>query len=116
LKKRIIIFLLSVLSIGIISSCTDTKKPEETDSQSLKIIIFQGLNYRVTDEKVDDQGIEQKVGEVKSYSNKSGEHYVEDVFSNAYQIGTELYKIKDNNVIEVIAVKTENTYLKAVKR
>ncbi|NOU98545.1 hypothetical protein [Paenibacillus planticolens] len=116
MKKRLIIFLLNVLLLGILSSCTDTKKPEVSDSQSLKIIIFQGLNYRVSDEKVDDQGIEQKVGEVKSYSNKSGEHYVVDAFSNAYQIGTELYKIKDNDVKEAIAVKTEDTFLKAVRR
>ncbi|OPA78682.1 hypothetical protein BVG16_12530 [Paenibacillus selenitireducens] len=87
------------------SQTADTDKPAPLNNQSLKIIIFQGLNYKVTNEEINDQDIEQKVGEVKSYSNKSGEHYVVDAFSNAYQVGTELYKIKDKDVSEAIVVK-----------
>ncbi|MFB9327082.1 hypothetical protein ACFFSY_14225 [Paenibacillus aurantiacus] len=116
MKKRIILSLFLVLFIGLLSSCTDSDNAEVTDEQSLKIVIFQGLNYMVTDEEVKDESIEQKVGEVKSYSNKSGQHYVVDAFSNTYQIGTELYKIKEQDVKSAIAVKTEGIYLKAVKR
>ncbi|TXK84139.1 hypothetical protein [Paenibacillus sp. N3.4] len=108
---------LFVLLISfILSSCTSDENDIPSENQAIKVIILQGVQYRVTEETIDVKAIEQKVGQVHSYSNKRGEHYIVDAFSNAFPVGTELYKIKDDQVDLAIAVQTNALYLRAVKR
>lgn len=109
--------LLFVLFFPILLlSCSTVENHSFSENQALKVIIFKGTMYRVTEETVDLKYIEQKVGQVNSFSNQSGEHYVVDAFSNAFPVGTELYKIKDADINLYIAVKKDSLYLRALKR
>jgi hypothetical protein len=118
MNKLVTIFLMLLLCFLSLLGCSSKLVVDDKTlgEQALKIVIFKGINYHVTNVSVDPILIEQKIGQINSYSSKSGEHYIVDAFSNAFPIGTELYKIKDNDVDQQIVIKSDSIYLRAIKR
>jgi hypothetical protein len=114
--KKLTTLLFVLFFPLLLSSCSSVENHSLSENQALKVIIFKGTNYRVTEEAVDMKYIQQKVGQVNSYSNQRGEHNIVDAFSNVFPVGTELYKIKDADINLSIAVKKDSLYLRALKR
>lgn len=75
------------------------------------MIFFNNYIYVGSDERV--EYIDKKVGQIE-YSSDNEEAMKGDSFSNYYPVGTKLYKIKDINEGDAIAVELEkDIYIKA---
>lgn len=108
--KKILGIIFLVLAI---SGCSN-KGEMQGSSESFvyeKSINFKGIVYVDTSSKV--QNVGEMIGSIKHYSDKEEESNP-DNFSNYYPEGTKLYKIKNEDVKESIAVETDgNKFIKA---
>lgn len=118
------LFLVSILSISFViynfsedsfSKKNTTGKITQHSSASFAyagIIKWNNNIYLSTEEMVST--IEYQVGTIEYYSdNEQADKY--DNFSNQYPIGTKIYKIKDINTDDAVAIKVDNEYIKAVR-
>jgi len=84
-------------------------------SWAFQFVVLNNNTYQVTDEIISQDKIEEKIGEVTHYSDKEGTY--SNGFSNKYEKGTELYKIKGMDVNKYIAVKeSDHIYIKLKKQ
>lgn len=101
------------LFLGIIAVIIITVGCNRNSSTSwaFQFVVLNNITYQVTDEKIEQEAIEMKIGKVTKYSDKEGAY--SNGFSNKYKKGTELFKIKGIDISKYIAVKdTDNTYIK----
>lgn len=82
-------------------------------SWAYPFVVYKGNTYGVTDEEVEALRITGKLGQVTHYSDKEGSYGRN--FSNTFPKGTEYYAIDGIDVLEAIAVKTDQgIYIKAI--
>ncbi|WP_238540543.1 hypothetical protein [Paenibacillus mucilaginosus] len=71
-----------------------------------------GKTYIITDDRVEEEQIDLRIGKVTEYSDQEGTYWGN--FSNYFPKGTELYNIKGVNIDEAIAIKiNEESFIKA---
>ncbi|AFH62693.1 hypothetical protein ACVNS2_18760 [Paenibacillus caseinilyticus] len=71
-----------------------------------------GKTYIITDDRVEEEQIDLRIGKVTEYSDQEGTYWGN--FSNSFPKGTELYNIKGVNIDEAIAIKiNEESFIKA---
>lgn len=108
--KRIII---AILLSSILSACNQNNETEIT-SESFpydKFIAFNDTLYVPSAEDVGE--IEKYIGSIEHFSNT--ESKTTKTFSNYYPEGTKLYKIRDIEIEDAIAVElAEEMYVKAI--
>lgn len=68
--------------------------------------------YKVTNEAVTK--IDYEIGAIKKHSTNESSN-LPNLFSNKYKIGTKLFKIKNVETNDYIAVQDDNMYYKAEK-
>lgn len=111
--KRILLYLLLLLIL--ISGCSSQESSSSGGSAgdwAYNFVVWNGDIYEILNEEVNTSEIEGAIGEVKQYSDYEGIY--SDGFSNKYQAGTNLYKIKDLETSVNIAIETEEGhYIKA---
>ena len=76
-----------------------------------RFVVFSGKIYVVTDEIIDQDKIDKKIGKVTRYSTREGTY--RGNFSNVYPKGTQYYAIKGIETSQEIAVKTSEGYISA---
>ncbi|RED66120.1 hypothetical protein [Cohnella lupini] len=77
-----------------------------------RFVVYSGDLYVVTDDKIEGEKIEKKIGKVTRYSDREGTY--RGNFSNVYPKGTEYYSIIGIGTGTEIAIKTENGFVKAI--
>lgn len=99
----------------MISGCRSQESPSSEGSSAdwaYNFVVWNGDIYEVLNEEVNNSEIEEAIGEIKQYSDYEGIY--SDGFSNKYQVGTKLYKIKGLETSENIAIETkEGHYINA---
>lgn len=95
-------------------SCVNKDLSTGSVDWAFNFIHWKGTSYSVTEEKVPQSKIEEKLGEVQKYSDDENfsSRYT---YSNIYPVGTEFYKIKSISKNDAIAVKTNEDFFKLVK-
>lgn len=82
-------------------------------SWAFPFVVYGGNMYGVTDEEVEASRITSKLGKVTHYSDKEGSYGRN--FSNSLPKGTEYFAIDGIDVLEAIAIKSDQgTYIKAI--
>jgi len=108
------IFVLIIIATGCGRNSSGNLFGNSSASWAFQFVVLNNNTYQVTDEIISHDKIEEKIGEVTHYSDKEGTY--SNGFSNKYEKGTELYKIKGMDVNKYIAVKeNDNTYKKLKK-
>ena len=98
-RSLMIVFLISLFS------------PVVYADWAHNFVVFTGKIYVVTDEIIDQDNIDKKIGKVTRYSTREGSY--RGNFSNVYPKGTEYYSIKGTNWSQEIAIKTSEGYIVA---
>ena len=105
--KRTIVFMLATMLF--LAACSNSSHGE-LQSWAFDVVTWDNGVYKVTDEVVSEVGDE--VGIIKKHStNESSD--LPNLFSNKYKKGTKLFKIKNIETIDYIAVLDNGTYYKA---
>ncbi|MGG3887534.1 membrane lipoprotein lipid attachment site-containing protein [Metabacillus fastidiosus] len=109
--KKIISIIFLIL---VISGCSNKGEMQGSSKSFVyeKSINFKGIVYVATSSKV--KNMEEMIGSIKQYSDKEEDSNTEN-FSNYYLEGTKLYKIKNEDVKESIAVEIgHDKFIKAI--
>ncbi|MGE7828412.1 hypothetical protein [Paenibacillus sp. NPDC093718] len=70
-------------------------------------MVFNNVTYKLTDQKLKDSDLGGKLGVIETKLDSETGVY-RGTYTNAYEIGTEIFSIKDKDISEVIAIKVEN--------
>ncbi|GGG91036.1 hypothetical protein [Paenibacillus radicis (ex Gao et al. 2016)] len=107
MKKFIIVFSILLMSLSL-PACSFGRQQTAQD-WAYRFVVWNGDTYKATDETVLD--VEKQIGKVEHYSDHESTRAT-GVFSNEYQKGTALYKIKDVSTEKAIAVESsEGNYV-----
>jgi len=107
MMKRIIV-LISI-TILLLVACSNSKQGE-LQSWAFDVVTWKSGVYKVTYEVVTET--EKEIGTIKKHStNESGA--LPNLFSNKYKRGTKLFKIKNTDTNDYIAILDNGTYYKA---
>ncbi|MGO4530125.1 hypothetical protein AB4Z30_13680 [Paenibacillus sp. 2TAF8] len=110
MKKTFTFILTSMLFLVACSNSGDG----ELQSWAFDVITWNNGVYKVTNETVVTTEVEIEIGTIKKYStNESNE--LPNLFSNKYKKGTTLFKVKNIETTDYIAVKDNETYQKAIR-
>ncbi|WP_314589853.1 hypothetical protein [Paenibacillus terrigena] len=108
--KKISLFLYIMLSIILVSGCA-SKMTEGSGDWAYPFVIWQDDIFEVLEEEIDADQIDQEIGEVKRYSDTEGIYG--NGFSNKLLVGTKLYRVKNIDISDFIAVRIGEIYKKA---
>jgi hypothetical protein len=86
----------------------------ELQSWAFDVVTWENGVYKVTNETVTANEMESEIGKIKKYSTNESDK-LPNLFSNKYKKGTKLFKVKNVETDDYIAVKDDETYYKAVK-
>ncbi|MEG6565426.1 hypothetical protein V6B95_00450 [Thermoanaerobacterium saccharolyticum] len=115
-------FIVQILLIAIIFTLTFTagcsknnsNYHEEKSWAFSKIIILNGETYVGTSDDV--TSIDKKIGTIKYFSTRET-NINNTIFSNYYEVGTNLYSIPNVSTKDAIAVEiSKNQYIKAINK
>lgn len=106
LIQRLILLLIIIF---IVSACNGSNKGEVISSKSwaYDFVVFNNVTYKLTDQKLKDSDLGGKLGVIETKLDSETGGY-RGTYTNAYEIGTEIFSIKDKDISEVIAIKVEN--------
>lgn len=112
-RTATVIAVLGLLCL-LLSACSYLGLPKSAASWAYAFVYYKSTNYIITKESVTDIG--EKLGQIDHYSSQelNTKDYKYDIFSNIYQVGTELYAIKGIEPASALAVKTDGKYIKLV--
>ncbi|MDR6723645.1 hypothetical protein J2W91_002107 [Paenibacillus amylolyticus] len=113
IKRSLGICIALFLAIIVISGCRAMDDSTGSiSSWAYSFVVWNNHTYSITNETLTREEIDHDIGQVKHYSDKEGSY--RDGFSNKYPVGTKLYKIKDVETTEYIAVEIqEDQFIKA---
>lgn len=117
------IFLISItLSVLFLAGCgTNNNHLAEKPSTdwNAHFVIWNEHMYVIKTREKDKElvsEVEEQIGTIAYYSDIEGKMYTSN-FSNVFEEGTKLYKIKAVDTAEAIAVESDDgTYIKAIKQ
>lgn len=102
------ITFLSLIFVFLISSSVQAL------SWAIAFVVWEGKVYEIKQEDIlGESEIGKMIGEVKTIPDDMMGDYYGDA-SNFYPIGTKYYEIKGISTSEAIAIKAENSWVKAV--
>ncbi|MFD0715711.1 hypothetical protein [Paenibacillus sp. GCM10027626] len=106
MKKTIALILTTML---FLVACSNSNQ-EILQSWAFDVVTWNNGVYKVTNEVVTE--VEGEIGTIKIHStNESSD--LPNLFSNKYKKGTKLFKIKNIETIDYIAILDDDTYYKA---
>lgn len=94
-------------------SSQENRSPRKSTADwAASFVVWNGDLYEIQSEEVDANEIEKAIGKVTHYSDYEGTY--SDGFSNKYPVGTKLYKMKNIETSENIAIEIiEGQFIKA---
>lgn len=104
MRKTIVLLFASSL---LLMACSNQNTLQ---SWAHDVVTWNHEAYKVTAEVVTD--IEDEIGTIKRHSTNEAS-VLPNLFSNKYEKGTKLFKIKDVDTAEYIAVQADGVYYKA---
>ncbi|MEC0126686.1 hypothetical protein [Paenibacillus pabuli] len=104
---RTIVFMLT--SMLFLVACSNSNHGE-LQSWAFDVVTWKNGVYKVTNETVTE--VEEEIGIIKKHSTNENND-LPNLFSNKYKKGTKLFKIKNFETTDYIAVKDNDTYYKA---
>ncbi|MGG4554047.1 hypothetical protein [Paenibacillus humicus] len=108
MKKALVIILAVPIFLGL-WSCSNQ---HNLQSWAFDVVTWNHEVYKITNEAVTE--IDDEIGTIKKHStNESSE--LPNLFSNKYNKGTKLFKIKNVETNDYIAVQDDGLYYKAEK-
>jgi hypothetical protein len=112
---RILITLLFV--IIILSGCEKQNTyhaiTDTSSSWAYELVVFQNQVFTGSAEKIAPDMIQEQIGKIENFSTTEMDHLPNN-FSNHYIKGTKLFKIKDIDISDSIAIQVSDTeYFKA---
>lgn len=113
-RTATVIAVLGLLCL-LLSACSNLGAWKSAASWAYAFVYYKSTNYVITKESVTDIG--EKLGQIDHYSSQETDikEYKDDIFSNYYQKGTELYAIKGTDPASALAVKIDGKYVKLVR-
>lgn len=108
--KKVLILLAMQFFLG---SCSNSNQPN-IQSWAFNVVTWNHGVYRITNQTTTE--IDKEIGTIKKYSTKESSD-LPNLFSNKYKKGTKLFKIKNVETNEYIAVQDDDdgVYYKAEK-
>jgi len=107
--KRVLALILAAMLF--LMACSGPKE-ESLQSWAFDVVTWNQGVYQMTSEVVTE--VEKEIGKIKKHSTKESSE-LPNLFSNKYEKGTKLFKIKNLDTKDYIAVLSEGTYFKAKK-
>lgn len=109
--------LFSLIFIMIVfSSGCSTNQNVVIHSWAFEFVTWNHEVYKMTADVIPDSDLQEQLGIIKKYSTYESTK-IPNLFSNKYEKGTKLFKIKNINTDESIAVSTKDgTIYKAIKQ
>lgn len=106
---KILLLVFGIIVTLLFAGCINS-----TASWAYPLVTYNGNTYIVSNENVENIG--EKLGDIKYYS--TNEHgFKDNLFSNCYKVGTELYSIENTSISDAIAVKTSGAkYMKLLNK
>ncbi|MCR8656364.1 hypothetical protein [Paenibacillus endoradicis] len=108
MKKSLVLLLTSIL---LLVACSNSN-PNQLQSWAYEVVTWNNQVYTMTNEVITE--VESEIGAIKIHSTNESDD-LPNLFSNKYQKGTKLFKIKDVEPIDYIAVLDNGSYYKAKK-
>jgi len=108
MKKSLALLFTSLLLLVACSNST----PDSMQSWAYYLVTWNDAVYQMTDEVVTE--VESEIGKIKKHSTNESDD-LPNLFSNYYKKGTKLFKIKDVETSDSIAVLDNGIYYKANK-
>ncbi|KAA8747624.1 MULTISPECIES: hypothetical protein [Paenibacillus] len=109
--RRTFVFILT--SMLLLVACSNSGH-NELQSWAFDVVTWENGVYKMTNETVTTTDVETQIGTIKKYSTNESDK-LPNLFSNKYKKGTKLFKVKNVETDDYIAVKDNETYYKAVK-
>ncbi|CAM2773868.1 hypothetical protein PASE110613_00110 [Paenibacillus sediminis] len=104
---------LIIIPLIFLSGCNSSQGGSSGDWSS-NFVVWQGNMYIFNDTTVEE--VDEQIGKIEEYSDNEANKFSSNIFSNIYDVGTEIYKIKDTSTDEAIAVKIQDKYFKGINR
>lgn len=113
LKKRVLIFSLTLLMVFLTIGCSDNSKKQSSGDWEYSFVVWNGNIYKITEEYA--VKVTEEIGEVTKYLDMEGIS-TENV-SNKYEKGTKYFSIEGVNTNDVIVVEEKDgIYRKAINQ
>jgi len=109
--RRTFVFILT--SMLLLVACSNSGH-NELQSWAFDVVTWENGVYKVTTDIVPTTDVEIEIGTIKKHSTDEGDK-LPNLFSNKYQKGTKLFKVKNVETDDYIAVKDNEIYYRAVK-
>lgn len=104
--------LVIILAIPLFLMACSNSKQYNLQSWAFDVVTWNHEVYKITNEAVTE--IDDEIGTIKKHStNESSD--LPNLFSNKYKKGTKLFKIKNVETNDYIAVQDDGIYYKAEK-
>lgn len=104
--------LVIILAIPLFLVACSSSKQSNSHSWAFDVVTWNHEVYKVTNEVVAE--IDDEIGTIKNYSTDESSD-LPNLFSNKYKKGTKLFKIKNVESNDYIAVQDKDIYYKAEK-
>ncbi|QOY34650.2 NisI/SpaI family lantibiotic immunity lipoprotein [Anaerobacillus isosaccharinicus] len=95
--------------------CTNTNSQSSYPSLPYgDAVVWDNKAFSVTEEIVSPDSLDMEIGEVKRYIDGNKQLPEKDLDSTIAPVGSKLFKIKDMNLKEVLAIELNGKFYKAV--
>ncbi|MBP2114657.1 hypothetical protein [Paenibacillus silagei] len=103
-----VIFAFSLLVTVV--GCSSTSKQNSSGDWSSLFVVWNGDMYTFDNQTLDS--VDEQIGEIEEFSDNEATIFSSKIFSNKYIVGTKIFKIKEVDPEESIAVEYNGKYYK----